>query len=142
MRSLEQAPWQAWTSVDRVLEIHSRALGEHGGLAGPSDSEQCVEGSLGAAYNAELYLEGKKHVKAGLPFAAYALVYLARKHCFVDGNKRVAWATSMDVLAALGLGVVATPDEAVALVESVISRQIADGADVARWMSPRLFALP
>jgi death-on-curing protein len=143
MRSPEsEEPWDELTSVARVLEIHDRALAEHGGLAGPSDRALCVGRSLGAAFNAELYLEGKKHLKTGLPFASYALFYLARNHCFNDGNKRAAWATAMDVLAALGLGVDATIDEAVGLVEAVLSREISDGADVVKWISPRLFAIP
>jgi hypothetical protein len=91
-------------------------------------------------YNAEIYLEGKKHAKAGLAFASYALFYLVRNHCFVDGNKRVAWLAAADILAALGLGISATEDEAFALMENVISHVINGGDEVALWLASRLFA--
>jgi death-on-curing protein len=133
-------PWESLTSVDRVLEIHGRGLVEHGGLSGPAGAASCVEAALGGAYSAELYTEGRRHARAGLPFAAYVLVYLAKRHCFTDGNKRTAWASAADILAAMGLGVTATTDEAVDLVEGVITGG-QDGADVARWLASRLFAL-
>jgi death on curing protein len=134
-------PWAALINVARVIETHDRGLADFGGLAGPANPEPCVEAALGAAFNAEMYLEGRRHVTTGLPFAAYLLFYLARRHCFTDGNKRVAWACAMDILAALGLGVTATDAEAVELVESILSKEIDDGSEVAAWLSLRLFAI-
>jgi death on curing protein len=135
-------PWEGLTSVARVLDLHSRGLQQYGGLEGPPTPGGCVEGALGAAHSAEMYLEGRRYVIAGLPFAAYALVYLVRRHCFIDGNKRAGWLTCIDILATLGLGVEATVDEAVALVEGVIAGNFEDGAAVATWLAPRLYALP
>lgn len=134
------APWSALTDVDRVVGIHRRGLEEHGGAEGPARPEPCVDGALGAAYNAELYLEGRRHLKTGLPFAAFSLVYLALRHCFVDGNKRVAWASATDILAGLGLGVTAEEQDVIDMIESVIRGEL-DGADVSEWLASRLYAL-
>lgn len=39
------------------------------------------------------------------------LFYLATKHCYTDGNKRIAWACTTFVLLSFGLTVEATEDE-------------------------------
>ena len=137
----DREPWLAWTSVDRVVHLHAEGLRQFGGATGPPDPSDCIEGALGGAFNAEAYLEGKKHAKAGLVFCAYLLYSLVQRHCFTDGNKRVGWASAMDALACLGLGVHATEDEAFQLVEDVIAHRVLSGEDVAKWMAPRLYAI-
>jgi death-on-curing protein len=136
MTADDRQPWRTLTSSVRIIELHDRSIQEHGGAAGPMDAFACVDGATGAAYNAELYLEGKKHAKSGLAFAAYLLVYIVQRHCFVDGNKRTAWASCADVLAALGLGILATDDEAFSLMEDVIAHRVESGEQVASWLAP------
>lgn len=128
-------------TVDRALELHDVALAAWGGLPGPADPAACLDAAIGAAHTAETYLEGKKAAKAGLAFAGYALFYVVRRHCFSDGNKRVGWMIAVDVLASLGLGVTASEDDVVAMVEQVISHQIDSGEEVAAWLSTRLYAI-
>jgi death on curing protein len=133
-------PWGSFTTVSRVIALQGEGLRRYGGRAGPADPQGCVDGALGAALNAESYFEGRRHVLAGLPFAGFVLFYIAKKHCFVDGNKRAAWSTAADVLASLGLGIHASDDEAVELVEAVLAGHL-DGADVVNWLAPRLHGL-
>lgn len=52
--------------------------------------------------------------------AAYLLFHIAKRHCFTDGNKRVAWAVAVDYLLQQGLRIIATEDEAAQLVEDVV----------------------
>jgi death-on-curing protein len=137
---IDQQPWLHWTSAARIHELHSRGLQEFGGRSGPPDAATCVDGALGGASNAEAYLEGEKHAKPGLVFAGYLLFSLVQRHCFMDGNKRVGWAAALDVLACLGLGIIATEQEAFDLVDDVIAHRIQTGEDVAKWMAPRLYA--
>jgi len=137
----DQPPWRSWTSSERIIALHDRSIVEHGGAAGANAATDCVDGAAGAAYNAELYLEGRKHAKAGLAFAAYLLVYIVQRHCFLDGNKRTAWIAALDVLGALGLGISTSEDEAFNLMEDVIAHRIESGEQVAAWMASRLYAL-
>ncbi|MGH7906201.1 MAG: Fic family protein [Candidatus Binataceae bacterium] len=77
----------------------------------------------------------------GLCFAGCLLYYLVQNHCFVDGNKRVGWATCMEVLRSLGLTVRATDDEVEAFVLSIIGTDVQNAIDVADWVAPRLESL-
>lgn len=134
-------PWLAWTSAERILTIHQRGIDEFGGLGGPPNAGNCIDGALGAAANAEAYLEGQRFKKAGLIFAAYLMYSLLTRHCFNDGNKRVGWAAALDVLAALGLGIHATQDEAFGFIDDILHHRIASGEEVAIWIAPRLYAI-
>lgn len=93
--------------------------------------------------DAELY-SGSDDAKQGLCFAGCLLFYLVKNHCFVDGNKRVAWASCMEVLRSLGLTVNATDDEAEAFCINVITGEnmVKKAVDVCLWIAPRLEALP
>ena len=135
-------PWKLWTSNQRIEAIHRRGMQEHGGAEVHVHPTDCVDGALGAAYNAEMYLEGRRHGKPGLSFAAHLLLYLIQRHCFLDGNKRVAWAAPMDALASIGLGIEATQDEAFAFVHDVIAHRVNTGEEIAEWLAARLIALP
>jgi death-on-curing protein len=134
------AAWDALITVDEILALHAQGLREHGGLAGPANPEPCIEAALGGAHNAELYVTGRRYLKAGLVFASHAFVYLALRHCFTEGNKRAAWGCCTFVLAGLNLGVTATPDEVEALSNAVLAKEL-DGIGVAHWLASRLYAL-
>jgi death on curing protein len=53
--------------------------------------------------------------------ASYLLFYIAKNHCFTDGNKRVAWAVAVRVLRDDGLKINAGQDEAAAMVNDVVT---------------------
>jgi death-on-curing protein len=91
--------------------------------------------------NAELYTESDNAVP-GLCFSGCLLYYLNMNHCFIDGNKRVAWSACMEVLRLLGLTVDATDDEAEQLCVDIINGSIKNAIDVPLWFAPRLVALP
>lgn len=136
-------PWAGLTTAQRILDLHATGLERFGGANFiRKDASQCVDGALGAAFNAELYLENPRHAVAGLPFAAYLLLYLVKGHCFVDGNKRVAWMACVDVLAAMGLGINATEDEAYDFLSQVIDGTVDSGDEISAWIGSRLYALP
>jgi death-on-curing protein len=64
--------------------------------------------------------------------AAYAFG-LAKKHGFVDGNKRVAFAAAGTFLLANGLLLVAPEPEAYAVVVDLASGELSE-EDMARWL--------
>lgn len=124
-------------STERVIQLHEAGLVEHGGGRG-GPTAGCVEGAIGNALLASRYITETSEPDPCL-VAAYALFYLARNHCFTDGNKRVAWMTAVDILLACRLGVQAEDAAVVAMVLSV-----ADGTmgqkEVHNWFLVHLTA--
>ena len=140
----DRAPWAGFVTYDRVVVLHAEVLAAHGGMASdPHEAKGCVEGSIGSAWTAELYAtdDADENARQGLIFAGYLLYYLAKNHCFGDGNKRTALAATHEVLACLGLTLDATEDELVEFVLSVANGPIKGGADVVDWIAAHLAEL-
>lgn len=66
--------------------------------------------------------------------ASLTLFYLVKNHCFVDGNKRVAWLAAVDLFARVGMDVVASDDDCVLMVWDVASNKI-DRDGVVAWFA-------
>lgn len=127
-------------TTERVLELHRVGITRFGGHPGLREGTDCVEGALGSALNAEVYVTGGVGRVPGLVLSVAVLTYLAMRHCFVDGNKRVAWSAMVDVLAKLGLTVIADDDEAEAFVIDVVTGQLSR-EQATLWISKRLAAI-
>lgn len=84
--SSERPDWLITES--RVHELHATALAQHGGLPGVKDAEG-VERCIGAALLASSYLDEDDAGPGAFVVAVRLGFYLARGHCFTDGNKRV-----------------------------------------------------
>lgn len=135
-------PFAMYLSIDDVFAIHEQAIRLHGGDKSPHAKSGCVESSLGAAWSAECYSVPEAEMP-GLCFAGHVLFYLAKNHCFVDGNKRIAWACCMEALRNLGLTILATDDEAEDFCVGMLdgSSAIEKASDVFNWLVPRLCAI-
>ena len=73
--------------------------------------------------------------------AAYVLRSLARNHCFMDGNKRIAWVACLEVLAvAAGVTVEGDQESAAEFVEGVATGAIVV-EEVMDWLAARLVPL-
>lgn len=129
-------------SAQRVLLLHRESAERYGGI--PTQREHdvgCVDGRIGAAANAAAYLaEGDDDL--GLIVAAHLLYYLAKDHCFIDGNKRIAWLACIEFFKNLQLTLRVTEDEAYEFMLDVTG----DGStvtpgDVAIWLAERLEAV-
>ncbi|WP_437765182.1 type II toxin-antitoxin system death-on-curing family toxin [Sorangium sp. So ce281] len=123
----------AFVEVEDVLHLHAAAIRHYGGDQSIAPKAGCVEGSIGSAVTASMYVaeDGEPDL---LVAVAYLLVYLAKNHCFVDGNKRVAWSALLRVLDANGIQIIAKQDEAAVLVNDVASGVI-DAHGVLNWLS-------
>lgn len=104
----------------------------------------CLEGAVGNARTASEYL-GCEERGFSLVFAAHLLFYLANNHCFGDGNKRVAWISSIEVLRKCGLTLDVSDDEAETFMLGVVAdgdgaRRYGNGIEVAEWMAEKLTA--
>jgi death on curing protein len=136
-------PWEHLISLETIIELHGEDIARYGGAA--SDPKPgCVEGSAGGAFNAGLYnakSDPPSDAEIALVFAGYLLFYLAKNHCFVDGNKRIAWSACMHVLATLGLTLSASEEDAVLYVDAVVNDRVDNGADVVIWLEENLAAI-
>ncbi|WP_438016918.1 type II toxin-antitoxin system death-on-curing family toxin [Sorangium sp. So ce315] len=132
----------AFVGVEDVLHLHSVAIDQYGGERSMVPKAGCVEGSIGNAVTASMYVaeDGEPDL---LVSVAYLLVYLAKNHCFVDGNKRVAWSALVRVLDANGFRIVAEQEDAAKLVNDVATG-VVDVHGVLRWLSSpdRITAAP
>ena len=119
-------------TFERVVALHEKGILASGGSFGPP-RPGCVEGSIGAATSAAMYAADDD----AMHMAAYLLVYLARNHCFPDGNKRAAWLCFVDALSPLNVAVDAPPAEMASFVEDV-AQGFRSADDVLQWVAPYL----
>ncbi len=128
---------------DEVFELHRQGLDAYGGNKPgvKPESRDCVEGKLGSAWHSELMRGEEIGALRGLCFAGHLLYYLARTQCFSDGNKRVAWTSTMTVLASLGLTIEASQEEVIKYVNEVAEGlTVRGGTEVVLWLASRLVA--
>jgi death on curing protein len=135
--------WRQIITPEHIINLHREGIDRFGGLHSPP-KEGCIDQSTGNAYSAGLYTakhDPPEPVDIGLVFAGYLLFYLAKNHCFVDGNKRIAWMACVRALAYYGLTIGATQEEAEQFVDAVINDRIDSGAGVVDWLAERLEAI-
>ena len=132
--------WARLINEEKVTHLHEEAILRYGGDQTPGAKEGCLERSIGAAVNAELYTASEEAI-SGLCFAGCLLFYLAKNHCFIDGNKRVAWLAAMHVLLGLNLTIDATDDEAESYCLSVLDGSVRSATDVCTWFADRLITI-
>lgn len=95
-----------WIDKPEVLIVHSMQLAEHGGSAGIRD-ETLLDSPLTKPRDVFTYSNS-----VSLPRLAASYAFgLARKHAFIDGNKRTALVVSEGFLRVNGFKVVSAPEE-------------------------------
>jgi death-on-curing protein len=107
-----------YPTVEEVLFLHRRLIERFGGSAGFRDLG-LLESALGRARSG--------YYPALSEQAAALLQSLSRNHPFVDGNKRVAFATTAVFLRLNGYALVCTADEA---ERFLVGDVITSGVDV------------
>jgi death on curing protein len=116
-----------------LIELHRVAISTYGGMASPQ-KEGCVERSLASAINASLYSSHDGGDEPDLLLAAaHLLFYVAKNHCFADGNKRLAWEAMVRVFDMNGVRIEADPTDAGDLVEGVASGEHTV-RDILQWL--------
>ena len=130
MSAETSSSWR-WVALRVVLAIHDRQIAEHGGASGVRDSG-VIESALARPMNLAAY---------GVPDAAeLAAAYafgLARKHGFVDGNKRTAWVTARVFLADNNQNLKFDPFDAVRIMEEIAGGETSE-SELTDWFRPRL----
>lgn len=86
-------------SVEAVIAIHAEVLAAHGGGEGIRSME-LLESAVAAP---QATMMGAPMISEPIDVAAAYLFYLCSNHPFVDGNKRMALASSLVFLSEKGL---------------------------------------
>ena len=118
-------------SVNILLDVHAEQLALFGGADGVRDPG-LLESALARPVNKFAYGEADLASLA----AAYAFG-IARNHPFVDGNKRVAFASILVFLGLNGFDLDAAPEEATAVMLALAAGEIEEDA-LARWIGDNL----
>lgn len=120
-----------WLDLDIVLDIHAEQLALFGGADGVRD-RGLLESALARLVNKFAYGENNLASLA----AAYACG-IAKNHPFVDGNKRTAFASIVVFLGLNGIGFIAFPEQATALILALAAGEV-DENGLARWIADSL----
>lgn len=135
MTSDVQKPWIHLTTLERLTCLARLSFGQTEGGSDFNPRElRCLEGKLGNAWTAELYVEDDNKVE-GFVFAAHLMFNLIKGHCLIDGNKRIAWIALVDTLAGIGWMVESSDDDAEAFCLSLCERDDSTAVDVREWLS-------
>ena len=120
-----------WLGIDLVLDIHSEQLALFGGSDGLRD-RGLLESALARPVN--------KHAYGETELAALAASYafgIARNHPFIDGNKRVAFASFLVFLGLNGVSFRVEPAHATASILALAAGEL-DEEGFARWVKANL----
>lgn len=138
---IDRAPWSKLLTIERVDELHAEVLSKYGGLGNPA-VDGCVERSLAAAWTAEGYVtQDDETAQPGLVFAGHVLFYIAKNHCWADGNGRTALAAMHEVIAGLGLTLDVTENELYEHVMAIKKGSVKTAGDAVKWIASRLVEL-
>ena len=116
-----------WVRRDVVLAVQEMLLAEHGGAAGLRD-EGMLDSALGRPEN--LFAYGKPTV---FELAASYAFGLAKNHPFIDGNKRIGFATGIIFLELNGYVFTATEVDAVLKTLALAASKMTEAA-YASWI--------
>lgn len=124
-----------WLLESDIQLLHDELIRKYGGMPGLRDPG-LLSGSLAKPKNLFAY------TGAGLYELAAAYGYgLAKNHCFIDGNKRVAFAAATVFLRLNGFELVTSSSEAVAMMLKVASSS-ATQEDLAEWIAENTQSKP
>ena len=120
-----------WLTSDLVQAIHAHQLKQFGGPPGLRDAG-ALESALGCPINRLAYGE------ADLAELAEAYAFgIAKKHPFIDGNKRAALLALVTFLGLNDIDFVADEAEAVVLILGLAAGEIDEGG-LTRWSRDNL----
>lgn len=121
-----------YPTLQETLELHEQLIRRFGGSRGVRD--------LGLLESALLRPQTGYYESLSLQAAAL-LQSLIQNHCFVDGNKRVAFATPAIFLRMNGYRLKVEPGTAEAFLVNRIIQEKTSIQDIAAWLERHMFHL-
>ena len=117
-----------WVTYEQVIAIHSRQLRRFGGAPGLRD-----EGMLRSAL--ERPVNKWQYEQAELPLLAAAYGFgLAKNHAFVDGNKRIAFMSTVTFLRKNGILFAPEQAHATKIFFALAADEVSEES-LARWIN-------
>jgi death-on-curing protein len=121
-----------WLQENVVVAVHRAQIAEHGGAPGVRDMEM-LRSALARPQNLLSYSESPPSI---FDLAACYAFGLARGHCFVDGNKRVALVSALTFLERHGWRLTAPREEIHSQVLQLAEGKLAQ-ADFGAWLAAK-----
>lgn len=118
-----------WLLEAAVRAIHQMLIAEHGGAEGVRD-EGLLASAVARPKNLLAYADSPPSLFALAASYAYGL---ARNHCFVDGNKRIALAAALTFLSVHGYRLVAPKLETYSMTVGLADATVSE-AGFASWL--------
>ncbi|OFZ18109.1 MAG: hypothetical protein A2Z20_06060 [Bdellovibrionales bacterium RBG_16_40_8] len=121
-----------YPTLTETLELHTRLIDRFGGKGGVRDMG-LLESALmrpQTGYYKSLSLE-----------AAALLQSLAQNHAFIDGNKRVAFATTAIFLRMNGYRLIVNTDNGVLFIIDQVIKNRVDINEIASWLEKHMKAV-
>lgn len=117
-----------WLLVNVVLAVQEATIAEHGGAAGLRD-RGLLDSTLARPRNLLAYAENASE----FDLAACYACGLARNHCFVDGNKRIALAAALTFLDLHGWRLEASREDRIQTFLRLAAGEISE-AELSQWL--------
>ncbi len=117
-----------WLLINVILAVQEATIAEHGGAAGIRD-RGLLDSTLARPRNLLAYSEDVSE----FDLAACYAYGLARNHCFVDGNKRIALAAALTFLDLHGWRLEASREDRIRTFLRLAAGEISE-AELSEWL--------
>jgi death-on-curing protein len=125
-----------WLLINVILAAQEATIAEHGGAAGIRD-----RGSLDSTLARPRNLLAYSEEVSEFDLAACYAYGLARNHCFVDGNKRIALIAALTFLELHGWGLEASREDRIRTFLGLAEGQISE-AKLSEWLRANSREIP
>jgi death on curing protein len=122
----------AWIDIDDVYELHNEVIARSGGSYGVLN-QGALESTLNKPKNLHYYNDSVSL----FDLAASYGYGLAKNHCFIDGNKRIAFSISSLFLLINGIELIASDFDAIQVFLNLAassSNQEEDTRQLSNWL--------
>jgi death on curing protein len=126
-----------WLLITVVVASHRALIAEHGGADGLRD-RGLLESTLARPRNLFAYSEGNASL---FDLAASYAYGLARNHCFVDGNKRIAFTAALTFLGLHGFRLKADRGERILTFLRLASGDLSE-RELSEWLEKHSHEAP
>lgn len=124
---------------DKCIYFNTEVIRRYGGKQTLTPNFPCLEKSIAAAYNAELYAGNED--AGGLCFIGALMFFVTKNQCFVDGNKRTGLAICLWLLLRFGLTVSCSEQQAAAFILKIAANEVKTREEAVIWLSEHIAAI-
>jgi death on curing protein len=126
-----------WLLITVVVASHRALIAEHGGVDGLRD-RGLLESTLARPRNLFAYSDGNASL---FDLAACYAYGLARNHCFVDGNKRIAFTAALTFLGLHSLRLEGDREERIQTFLRLASGELSE-RELSKWFEQNSHEAP